>query len=446
MKTGNTAAQNLKICLMNDSFPPIIDGVANAVYNYADILTRSGHEVVVATPSYPGVTDNYDFPVVRYTSINTTRLFGYRAGYPFDPRLLQRLQNENCGLIHSHCPVMSTYLARTLREMTDAPIVFTYHTKFDIDIAKAIRSKMLQESSIRLIIKNIEACDEVWTVSRGAADNLRQLGYNGEIIQMENGVDVKKGGASNEVCDQLRRQHNIPDGIPVFLFVGRLMWYKGIHIILDGLRAAASAGAEFRMLFVGGGGDEEEIKAETRRLELMDRCIFTGPVLDRALLAGYYTMSDLLLFPSTFDTNGIVVGEAAACGLASVLIRGSCAAERVTDGRNGILIEENAEDMTRALLDACKNRGRLKTIGARAMDEIYISWEDSVKKAEERYGAVLQNYQAGKTSHRPMLSDEMFHKVAGMQELLTWLHSRSTAMTEAAPKHLTHLHSGKKTR
>lgn len=70
----------------------------------------------------------------------------------------------------------------------------TYHTKFDVDIANLIHSKVLQESSKRALVENINACDEVWAVSRGAAENLRSLGYEGECVIMQNGVDLPGQG------------------------------------------------------------------------------------------------------------------------------------------------------------------------------------------------------------------------------------------------------------
>ena len=74
--------KRLRVCLMNDSFPPVIDGVANATKNYAQVIQDELGEAIVATPQYPDVEDRYDFPVVRYRSVDTTRLIGYRAGYP----------------------------------------------------------------------------------------------------------------------------------------------------------------------------------------------------------------------------------------------------------------------------------------------------------------------------------------------------------------------------
>lgn len=383
----------MNVCLTNDSFPPIIDGVANAVLNYATIIQKKYGKAVVATPDYPGVADEFPFDVVRYPSVDTSGLVGYRAGYPFSFVTTHKLQKYDPDIIHSHCPIASLLLARQLREVADAPLVFTYHTKFDIDIKKAIKFKFIQEKAINLIIKNIEACDEVWVVSRGAGENLKELGYKGEYRIMENGVDLPKGPVSESIAEEFRLKYRINDDIPLFLFVGRLMWYKGIRIILDGLFGLKRLGYAFKMVFVGDGLDKDEIESYTQELGLSRECIFVGAVHDRETLRKWYSIADLFLFPSTFDTNGIVVREAAACSLASVLIKGSCAAEGITDGRNGILIEENAEAMTKALICDTGSRARFKELGRNAENDLYCSWEQSVDKAVGYYNELIAKYK-----------------------------------------------------
>ena len=170
--------EKLNVCLINDSFPPAIDGVANAVTNYAQIIARDYGAPTVVTPYYPDADDSvYPFPVVRYPSVDMTKLVGYRAGMPFSPEIATKLEKAHFDIIHSHCPITSTMLARSVRARLDVPLVFTYHTKFDIDIANAIRSKRLQEEAAKILVENISACDEVWTVSNGAGENLRKLGY-----------------------------------------------------------------------------------------------------------------------------------------------------------------------------------------------------------------------------------------------------------------------------
>ena len=75
------------ISLLNDSFPPLIDGVANTVVNYAQELTKLGDQAIVVTPEHPDADDcRFSFPVARYPSVDTRRLFGYLAGIPFPRR------------------------------------------------------------------------------------------------------------------------------------------------------------------------------------------------------------------------------------------------------------------------------------------------------------------------------------------------------------------------
>lgn len=401
------------ICLLNDSFPPIIDGVANAVVNYAENIEKHHGHAVVVTPAVPGADDSgFPFPVVRYPSIDTRRLVGYVAGYPFSPETALRVREEKVELLHTHCPIASAILARSLREVVDAPLVLTYHTKYDIDIAKAVKSRLLQESAIRALVQNVNACDEVWVVSRGAGENLRSLGYEGAYTVMENGVDVPRGRVSAAAVAAATAGYDLTDGVPLFLFVGRLMWYKGLHIILDALRALREQGQDFRMVFIGAGGDEKEVRAEVETLRLSDRCFFTGSIADRETLRAWYSRADLFLFPSTFDTNGLVVREAAACALGSVLVAGSCAAEDVTDNVSGVLIEENADSMAAKLEELCREPEAMKRIGEAAQRDIYISWEDAIGHAWERYAVVIDNYRAGKYPEHEGMSDEFFHNIA----------------------------------
>ena len=401
------------ICLINDSFPPVTDGVANAVVNYAKILTENGKKATVVTPAYPGADDSqFEFPIVRYPSVDLTKLVGYHAGFPFSSQTLETLVERDFDLIHCHCPVTSAMLARALRDRIHVPLVFTYHTKFDIDIANAIKGKLLQEEAKKVLVDNITACDEVWTVSHGAGENLKSLGYQGDYLVMPNGVDFPKGRVDESLVREVTKDFDLPENVPMFLFVGRMMWYKGLKIILDALAMLKTQGRPFRMVFVGNGGDRDEVIAYSEKLGLSDCVFFTAPAYDRNVIRAWYCRADLFLFPSTFDTNGLVVREAAACGLGSVLVRGSCAAEDIRDGESGFLIEENAESMARMLTALSRNPEAMQRVGKTAQDEIYISWKDAVTHAQARYEVVLENFKAGKYLAHNRQSDEAFHAIS----------------------------------
>ena len=424
------------ICLINDSFPPVTDGVANAVVNYARAITQSGSTAVVATPAYPGADDSaLGFPVVRYPSIDMTKLVGYHAGFPFSEKTVKTLMEYPFDLIHCHCPITSAVLARELRSRIHVPTVFTYHTKFDIDIANAIHAKLLQEGAKKILVENISAFDEVWTVSHGAGENLRSLGYTGDWRVMPNGVDFAKGRVEEETVRETCRDFDLPAGVPVFLFVGRMMWYKGLRITLDALKILKDAGHAFRMVFVGSGGDKDEVVAYSKELGLDDCVFFTSPKYDRTVIRAWYCRADLFLFPSTFDTNGLVVREAAACELASVLVRGSCAAEDITDGKNGFLIEENAASMAALLAKLCHEPEVLKRVGRQAQEEIYISWDDAVHRAQARYEVVIEAYRSGAYAEHRRFSDEYFRSLGACISALEQRRERLREQWDAFYEH-----------
>lgn len=385
--------EKLTVGLFNDSFPPTIDGVANVTVNYAKLINEKYGAAVVATPYYPDVTDDYSFNVVRYPSTYIGDSFGYRAGYPLDFKALHELEQSKLDIIHVHCPFTSAIMARIVRGLTGAPVIFTYHTKYNIDLENTFTSDSIRKVSTKFIVNNISACDEVWVVSKGAGENLRSLGYEGEYIVMENGVDFDRRRSKKECVNKLREYHGISGRMSVFLYVGRMMWYKGLRISLDGLKAAKDAGEKFRFVLVGVGGDRPEIEEYAAQLGLSEECIFAGAINDRELLRDYFSMANLFLFPSTFDTNGIVVREAAACSLPSVIIKGSCAAEGIIDGQTGILIDEDAGAMRDAVIYACRHKVEMRRIGRSASEKIYISWDDAVKKAYDRYLVVAEKFK-----------------------------------------------------
>ena len=70
--------------------------------------------------------------------------------------------------------------------------MLTYHTKYDIDIAKAVKSRLCRRAPFVPPCAERKRLRRGWVVSRGAGENLRSLGYEGAYTVMENGVDVPR--------------------------------------------------------------------------------------------------------------------------------------------------------------------------------------------------------------------------------------------------------------
>ena len=434
----------MNVCLLNDSFPPIIDGVANVVMNYGRIMQNElGAKVVVATPRYPDTDyDCYPYKVIAYPSVDTTKIVaGYRAGNPLAMKEIAQMSEFAPDIIHAHCPASSMFMARLLQNETGAPIVFTYHTKFDVDIARAVGEGFLKKETVKAMVSNISAASEVWVVSKGAGENLRSLGFEGDYRVVSNGVDFARGRAEREYVSEVTKGYDLPYDVPVFLFVGRLMKYKGLPLIVDAMKILKNLGMDFRMVFVGDGADAQEMKDGVSDRGLSDKVFFTGAIHDREVLRAWNTRADLFLFPSSYDTNGIVVREAAACGLASVLIKDSCAAEGITPGHNGYVIDENAKAMAELLDTVCRDMDRVHEVGSNAMDEIYISWEDSVRDAYNRYGEICEMVRSGELKRRkPHVSDLVLETAAGVAEAGRKVFDIPAVLLEGMMENVSELH------
>lgn len=419
------------VCLLNDAFPPLLDGVSNAVVNYGKNIAAYHGRAIVVTPDVDGARDEvFPFPVLRYPSIDTRDLTGYVAGCPFSPQIAGQLRAERVELLHAHCPISSCFLARSLRDVLAVPLVLTYHTKYDIEIERIFHSRALQKEAIHALLQNINSCDEVWTVSRGAGENLCSLGYEGEYIVMENGVDLPRGAASQKAVAAVTEEYDLPNGIPIFLFVGRLMWYKGLRIILDALKILQEAGHDFRMVFVGDGADRAAAQEHAAKIRVDGKCILVGAVNEREILRAWYTRADLFLFPSTFDTNGLVVREAAACGTASVLAKGVCTAECVADGETGFLIEESAAALAEKLKVLCSAPETMHRVGECAQRELYLSWETAVARAWERYEIILDNYRCGRCKKHDTPFDGFLRLQGRLMEALAETNSLQSSYRE----------------
>lgn len=399
----------LKVCLLNDSFPPTIDGVANTVVNYANTIQAKYGKPIVVTPKYPNVKDNYPYPVIRYASMPTQKMLGYRAGFPLSTKTLHKVEEKHIDIIHSHCPFVSGMVSRSLQRVCDVPLVFTYHTKFDYDIKKLVGPKFLQNAALNLIVDNITACDEVWVVSEGAGENLRSIGYKGDYRIMENGVDFPVGKADDALIDSVIKKYGFNMNVSRFFFAGRMRWYKGIDIILKALKALKNKNYDFQMIFAGDGLDFADIKKMCEDFGLTKNCIFTGAITDREELRAIFSACDLFLFPSLFDTNGIVVREAAACAVPTVLIGNSCASEGINDMDTGFLIENSVASMVAKLEILLKNPEYMKTVGINAQEKIYLSWEDAIARAVERYHILIDNHKTKSFKKTGQGSDKLYN-------------------------------------
>lgn len=384
----------LKIAIGTEAFPPTIDGTSTVAKCYADIINKKLGEAVIVTPKNPNQQDyKYPYEIYRYKSLFTFGE-GYPVGWPFKEQFALDIINKNFDILHSHCPIATSYFFRRINRKKRIPHVLTYHTKYEYDFEERIPTLAIKKRAYGMLLNNIKSADEVWVTSNGTADSLRKVGYQGDYVVMPNGSDLPIANITDDERAMIRRKHNIPKDIPVLIFVGRMMWYKNIKIILDACKILDVKGRDFRLLMLGMGPDEFAIKKYTRKIGLDSKVIYTGQLLDRSELQIYYGTADMLVFPSLFDTNGLVVREAAASATPAILVEGSCAAEGIKDCETGFLCYESAESVANIIDSTIDNKDLLARVGKNAQENIYISWDDSIRNAYNRYQIIIDKFNS----------------------------------------------------
>lgn len=394
--------KNIKVAIGADAFPPTIDGISNMAQSYAEILNNECCEAVIVTPKNPNKQDEkYNYEIYRYKSWYFPNKEGYSYGWPFRKSLSLDIISKNFDILHSHVPIATSYFFRCVNRIKRIPVVLTYHTKYEYDLDTRIPIKRAKKFAYNFMLNNINSADEVWVTSEGSVQSLRKFGYTGNYIVMPNGCDMPKKTFTEAEINTVKEENNIPKNIPLFIYVGRMIWYKNIKLILDSCKNLKENGKDFRLIMIGFGQDENDIQKYYKELGIEDKIIWKGKILDRTELQKYYGAADLLVFPSTFDTNGLVVREAASCATPAVLVENSCAAEGIEDCETGFLCNENINSLTDKLTEIMQNKSLLIKTGKNAQEKIYISREDSVKRAYERYKIVIENfYKNGKDKEK----------------------------------------------
>lgn len=383
MNTTNT--QTLKtIGIFNDSFPPIMDGVSLTTRNYAFWLQQKNQPVCVVTPNAPNFTDDEPYPVYRYSSLPILGRKPYRLGFPeIDFSFRKTIDKVEFGLVHAHCPFSSGNTALRIAKSQKVPLVATFHTKYRDDFEHSVRSKYVAKLMVNNIIRFYEKADEVWISQPSVEDTIREYGFKGKVELVGIGNDFNTNGSIEKLKKEARKELQIQDNEISFLFVGQIIWEKNVRLIIESL--ALMKDVPFKMFFIGSGYAEDDLKELVTKKGLDSNVVFAGSISDRNRMQQYYAAADLFLFPSTYDTWGIVVHEAAALQAPSVLLAGSTIAGIITNNVDGFLTENSKESIASKLRQLASDRQLIKDAGLRASQSLSRTWENVADEVLDRY-------------------------------------------------------------
>lgn len=213
-------------------------------------------------------------------------------------------------------PYLSCWIAFLATKMSRAALIMAY----DATTLESQDGKRWKIPIKKFLLPKVFGLAEiVCGGSSGTVKLLESLAVRRERIVLSPGTtdtDFFRTACRTFSREELRREWNIPLDAPVVLFCGKLQTWKRPQDLLQAFAQAGVAGAY--LLFAGEGPLRESLENIARELGVADRVRFLG-FLNQSKLPGAYIASDVLVLPSEYETFGLVVSEAMACGLPVVV-------------------------------------------------------------------------------------------------------------------------------
>lgn len=240
-------------------------------------------------------------------------------------------------------------------------LVGIYHTDFPQYVGMLTDDEMLSSMTWRYMHWFYDQMDMIFVPSEVYRRQLADGGIDESKLRiLGRGVDLERFNPAHRDTDFWRR-HGLDDGV-TFVYVGRVSQEKNIRRLLDAFCNLPMVGVPVRLAIVGDGPSLDELRRQYRRRDI----VFTG-FLDGDELAQAYASADVSVFPSTTDTFGNVVLEAAASGLPAIVTDKGGPQELVSHGRTGLVIEADTPGSLReAMRELAADAARRRTLGAAA--------------------------------------------------------------------------------
>ncbi len=317
-------------------------------------------------------------------------------------RLQGVVQATRPDLIHAHSPVLNALPSLWVGRRQRLPVVYEMRASWEdaaVDHGTTAAGGARYRLSRALETLALRRADQVTTICEGLRGDIVARGIPPErITVIPNAVDVSLFRFRVDPDPELRRSLGL-DGATVLGFAGSFYGYEGLDLLIEAARQMLPRHPRLRVLLVGGGPQESNLKAQVAAAGMQAQVIFTGRV-PHAEVQRYYELIDVLAYPRlpirlTELVTPLKPLEAMAQGRMLVASDVGGHRELIRHGETGFLFRAgDAVALAGTIEDVLAKRALWPQIRrqARSFVEVERTWESSVVRYREVYRRALTRY------------------------------------------------------
>ncbi|NLK20638.1 MAG: glycosyltransferase [Epulopiscium sp.] len=389
--------EKLNIAMFTNNYFPFVGGVPISIERLSRGLRKQGHKVYIFAPEYPQKWEDDEDSVVRCKLITyyETNQFDFPIVNVFLPEIEKEFSMRNIDILHIHHPFGIGHKGLKLARKYNIPTVLTYHTRYEKYVHNLPVGGKLFKSKIphKIIRKFAQRCSTIIAPTGSAKEYLEHIGVTRPIEVLPTGIEFEQYENINmERVKEIKKKY--VENEVLLCSVSRLTKEKNLYFLIDGIKyIREKTKKDVRCIIIGDGPEKQKLQQVIDDYNLQDTILLIGKVEPREI-AFYYRASDIFVFASRSETQGMVLLEAMAGMCPVVAVRSSGTDDMIIDGENGYKTKANIKEWGEKVIELVEDEDlRVKT-GKNAYDfSKGFSIEEMAKKASRVYHKTIREQE-----------------------------------------------------
>ena len=344
----------MRIGLFTDTYFPQVSGVATSIRTLKTELEKLGHTVFIFTTTDKDVNRYEDWQIIRIPSVPFFAFKDRRIAYRGFSTALEIARQYQLDIIHTQTEfslgLLGVWIAKELR----IPVVHTYHTQYEDYVRYIAKGMVIRPSMVKYIVRGFMSdLDGVICPSEIVYDLLMKYKVKVEKRVIPTGIELAKferPELTKENVADLREKLGISNQETMLLSLSRVSYEKNIQAILAALPKVLEENPNVKLVVAGDGPYLSDLKAQAKRLNIIDVVIFTGMIAPSET-ALYYKAADFFISASTSETQGLTYLESLASGT-PIIAHGNPYLDNVINNKMFGTLYYEERDLAGAILEA----------------------------------------------------------------------------------------------